>query len=619
LQAQVKQSTQAINRLHNLLARVFPELATLTDDIGAGWVLHLLDKYPTAERIGQARLGSLEKIPYLTADQAQALHQAAQQSVGSLRGTVAETLVRDLVAQVRHAEQAEQKMRQLLTTAFADLPASGHRQLVTIPGIGAATAAVLTAKIVDIDRFATPEHLVGYFGVFPDENSSGVDKQGNPLPLGTLRMSQKGNDLARSYLWNAARSAITHNPAVRALYRRLKAKGKRGDVAIGHCMRKLLHLVFAVWKTDQPFDADHFPWEPATTNTPVATETSSQQAATVSPTTNAEAVGHTRAVPDEQVVTTATYSVAPPPAPVNPPPLPLPWHGHALTLRSCAHRSRWNKCWRTSAWWGSYKAVVNNGAGHARCMASPPIARTPSPCIWARMSSNASKRTARCTEMSWTSGPRCIVCRFTTLPSTWPRPFTSNGTEKRIRKMNPSHASLNNSSSCRHHGRRPLTFIGTSSRTYLDATPPPVAAAAATPPAAATPAALPLPLPAAPRADRHPRCRTYPPRPPRAVWTVPMPAPAPRPPRPAAAARRRRAPPPRLLRAATPAAPRSAAGIVQGQCLIEQEYLRINRPRGCVRLASNVSNLANTLPSKVAATFNLWRCPFALFSVSHFL
>jgi len=29
LQAQVKQTTQAINRLHNLLARVFPELATL--------------------------------------------------------------------------------------------------------------------------------------------------------------------------------------------------------------------------------------------------------------------------------------------------------------------------------------------------------------------------------------------------------------------------------------------------------------------------------------------------------------------------------------------------------------------------------------------------------------
>ena len=261
LQSKVKQTTQAINRLHNLLARVFPELATLTEDIAAGWVLKLLDKYPTAERIAQAHLASLEKIPYLSGEQAQAVHQAAKQSVASLRGELAEALVRDLVTQVRHCQKAEQHLRQLLIAAFADLPASPHVQVLTIPGIGEATAAVLVAKIVDIDRFATPDHLVSYFGVFPEESSSGVDKHGKPLPPGTLVMSRKGNDLVRSYLWNAARTAIQHNPAIRALYRRLRAKGKRGDVAIGHCMRKLLHLVYAVWKTDRPFDEEHFPWE----------------------------------------------------------------------------------------------------------------------------------------------------------------------------------------------------------------------------------------------------------------------------------------------------------------------------------------------------------------------
>src|SRR5277367_2551020 len=48
LQAKVKQSTQAINRLHNLVARVFPELANIANDISAAWTLELLDKYPTA-------------------------------------------------------------------------------------------------------------------------------------------------------------------------------------------------------------------------------------------------------------------------------------------------------------------------------------------------------------------------------------------------------------------------------------------------------------------------------------------------------------------------------------------------------------------------------------------
>jgi transposase len=317
LQAQVKQKTQAINRLHNLLARVFPELATLTDDISAAWVLRLLDKYPTAQRIAQAHRATLEKIPHLSGAQAEALRQAAGQSVATLSGNVAEALVRALVAQVRHCQSAEKDLRQLLTAAFDDLPSSGHVQLITIPGIGDATAAVLVAKIVDIERFETPEHLVGYFGIFPQEDSSGVDKQGHPLPPGTLHMCPKGNDLVRAYLWNAARTAIRRNPAVRALYRRLKAKGKRGDVAIGHCMRKLLHLVFAVWKTDRPFDAAHFPREnPGAA--PLSTTTRSESSAGPAPAENDKAVGHKRDVPAEEVVTTASSAVETTGSPVKP-------------------------------------------------------------------------------------------------------------------------------------------------------------------------------------------------------------------------------------------------------------------------------------------------------------
>jgi transposase len=329
LQAKVKQSTQAINRLHNLLARVFPELATLTDNIASAWVLQMLDKYPSAERIAQARLHALEKIPYLSPELAQQVQLAAQQSVASLRGDIAEALVRDLVTQVRHTQQTEQGMRQLLTDAFADLPSSAHVQVVTIPGIGTATAAVLVAKIVDIERFATPEKLVGYFGAFPEQDDSGVDKHGNPLPPGRQHMSHKGNDLARHYLWNAARSALQHNPAIRALYRRLRAKGTRGDIAMGQCMRKLLHLVFAVWKTNRPFDAKHFPWEPtgdiAMSVAPSATAggiptTATAATADVLSTSNDKAVGHKRDKPAAEVVTTAVTTVAPTPVPVNPDP-----------------------------------------------------------------------------------------------------------------------------------------------------------------------------------------------------------------------------------------------------------------------------------------------------------
>ena len=56
-------------------------------------------------------------------------------------------------------------------------------------------------------------------------------------------------------------SAIRYNPAVRRLFARLVARNpKQKAGAIGHALRKLLHLAFAVWKTDKPFNPDHYAW-----------------------------------------------------------------------------------------------------------------------------------------------------------------------------------------------------------------------------------------------------------------------------------------------------------------------------------------------------------------------
>ena len=129
-------------------------------------------------------------------------------------------------------------------------------RLDAIPGVGAVIALIL-----DVDRFETPAKLVAYFGVLPIEAASGVDRDGRARSPRRFVMSRRGNDLVRRYLWMAALSAIRFNPAVRALYARVVAKHpKRKAVAVGHAMRKPLHLVFAVWKGGRPFDPDHYPW-----------------------------------------------------------------------------------------------------------------------------------------------------------------------------------------------------------------------------------------------------------------------------------------------------------------------------------------------------------------------
>jgi transposase len=260
LQAAVRQRTRLVNQLHQLLARTFPELAVLVKDITTGWVLELLGRYPTARLLARAAEADLQAIAYLPHDRVAGLLAAARDSVGSLAGAIAEDLVRDQVRQVRDGVARQKRLEILLVAAYRDLPDTNH--LATSKGFGEVTAAVLTAFTLDTGRFATAGHLVNYFGVLPVEASSGAERDGTPRGPKRYRMSPRGNDLVRRYLWMAALSAARFNPACRALYARVRAKRPdRPAIAVGHVMRELLHLAFAVWKTGRPFDPKHYPRE----------------------------------------------------------------------------------------------------------------------------------------------------------------------------------------------------------------------------------------------------------------------------------------------------------------------------------------------------------------------
>jgi transposase len=260
LQAVVRQRTRLINQLHHLLVHAFPELAMLVKDIAAGWVLELLNRYPTARRLAAATEQQLTDIPYLPPKQIAPLLEHAHASIASLAGDLEEELVRDQVRQLRDVRARQKRLENLLVQAYRRLPVPNH--LDTVTGFGEVTAAILTAFIVDINRFAAPGKLVAYFGTLPIEASSGVERDGTPRAPRRYVMSKRGNHLVRRYLWMAALSAIRFNPAVRPLYLRVIAKHPdHHAIAVGHAMHKLLHLAFAIWKTGKPFDPKHYPWE----------------------------------------------------------------------------------------------------------------------------------------------------------------------------------------------------------------------------------------------------------------------------------------------------------------------------------------------------------------------
>jgi transposase len=312
LQAVVRQRTRLLNQFHHLLALTFPELALLTQDLAAGWVLELVHRYPTAGRLATATPTELSDIPYMPERHVATLLDHARTSIASLQGPAAEGLVREQVRQLRDGGGRQKRLENLLVSAYRALPDANH--LDTTPGIGAVTAAVLTAFLADCDRFESPNKLVADFGVLPIEVASGVERDGQARAPRRWVMSRRGNDLVRRYLGMAALSAIRCNPAVRALYARVVAKHpQQKAIAVGHAMRKLPHLVFAIWKTGRPFDPNHYPWH-APAHVDDRDETASRAGTPRDPgmSPESQAAGHKPDLEPAQPVVTAacTASVA---------------------------------------------------------------------------------------------------------------------------------------------------------------------------------------------------------------------------------------------------------------------------------------------------------------------
>ena len=119
--------------------------------------------------------------------------------------------------------------------------------LVSIKGIQHRTASRLLAELGDIHRFRDVREVVAFVGLNPALRQSGKWK-------GRVRISKVGSSILRAALYMPAVVAMQHNPPIRAMAERLKARGKPGLVIAIAAMRKLLHIAYGVLRSGLPFD-----------------------------------------------------------------------------------------------------------------------------------------------------------------------------------------------------------------------------------------------------------------------------------------------------------------------------------------------------------------------------
>ena len=140
----------------------------------------------------------------------------------------------------------------LLVIAYDEDLARLFELLQTTPGIAEVAGVQILAELAVLPSDMTAKQWTAHAGLDPRAHQSGTSIN-RPS-----RISKAGNRYMRRALYMPALVAFQHDVHVAGFYRHLIVKGKPGKVAVVAVMRKLLHAVWGMFRTAQPWDGARF-------------------------------------------------------------------------------------------------------------------------------------------------------------------------------------------------------------------------------------------------------------------------------------------------------------------------------------------------------------------------
>ena len=123
--------------------------------------------------------------------------------------------------------------------------------ITSIPGVGVLTGVAVMAETNGFELIRNKKQLTSYAGLDVKEKQSGTSVKGKP------RISKKGNKYLRKSMHMPALAAIRTNEKFKAIFARLVAKhGIKMKAAVA-VQRKLLELIYIVYKTEKKYDNEY--------------------------------------------------------------------------------------------------------------------------------------------------------------------------------------------------------------------------------------------------------------------------------------------------------------------------------------------------------------------------
>jgi transposase len=123
--------------------------------------------------------------------------------------------------------------------------------ITSLPGIAQLTAATVLAETNGFELIRNKKQLTSYAGLDIKEKLSGTSVKGRP------RISKKGNKYLRKCMHLPALSAIRNDERFKAIFIRLVSKHGIKMKAATAVQRKLLELIYIIFKTGKKYDSQY--------------------------------------------------------------------------------------------------------------------------------------------------------------------------------------------------------------------------------------------------------------------------------------------------------------------------------------------------------------------------
>lgn len=121
----------------------------------------------------------------------------------------------------------------------------------SIPGVGSLTAVTVLAETNSFELIRNKRQLTSYAGLDVKEKLSGTSVKGKP------KISKKGNRYLRKAMYMPALTAIRYEGRFKVLFTRLVSRhGIKMKAAVA-VQRKLLEMIYTVYKTNTAFDMNY--------------------------------------------------------------------------------------------------------------------------------------------------------------------------------------------------------------------------------------------------------------------------------------------------------------------------------------------------------------------------